>query len=234
MPSGDVISQSVTGTTPCGSTVDLVVSTGQPTVPDVTGQAEATAIANINVVADISVGTVSYANSDTVSASDVTSQSIIGAAPCGSTVDLVVSTGPDPNLPTTYHVDDDAPGDPGPGDPNVSDPLENGTTDHPFDAIQQAVDASSHGDTIIVADGTYTGPGNRDIDFTGKAITLVSENGPEMCIINCNGTAADPHRGFYFHSAEDANSVVDGFTIINGYASNEDFFAGTEQCGGGG
>ncbi|MHC4284344.1 MAG: hypothetical protein ACYSWZ_15435 [Planctomycetota bacterium] len=87
-----------------------------------------------------------------------------------------------------------------------------------FNTIQAAINDSNDGDTIIVADGTYTGDGNRDIDFLGKAITLRSENGPGNCIIDCNGTLAEKHRGFYFHSGEDYNSVVCGFTITNGYA----------------
>ncbi|MHC4489872.1 MAG: right-handed parallel beta-helix repeat-containing protein, partial [Planctomycetota bacterium] len=69
-----------------------------------------------------------------------------------------------------------------------------------------------------MADGTYTGVGNQDIDFLGKAITLRSENGPENCIIDCNGSETENHRGFYFHSGEDHNSVVCGFAITNGYA----------------
>ncbi|MDH4238038.1 MAG: hypothetical protein OEW48_00605 [Phycisphaerae bacterium] len=89
-----------------------------------------------------------------------------------------------------------------------------------FNTIQAAINDAYDGDTIIVADGTYTGDGNRDIDFLGKAITLRSENGPENCIINCNGTWTEHHRGFYFHSGEDANSIVDGFTITNGYATD--------------
>ncbi|MBW8040720.1 MAG: hypothetical protein FVQ85_12050 [Planctomycetes bacterium] len=89
-----------------------------------------------------------------------------------------------------------------------------------FNNIQAAIDDSNDDDTIIVADGIYTGDGNRDIDFLGKAITLRSENGPQNCIIDCNGTNTDPHRGFYFHSGEDANSVLDGFTITNGYANS--------------
>lgn len=89
-----------------------------------------------------------------------------------------------------------------------------------FNTIQAAIDDSNNGDTIIVADGIYTGEGNRDIDFLGKAITLRSENGPENCIIDCNGTHYEPHRGFYFHSGEDANSVLEGFTITNGYAND--------------
>jgi len=87
--------------------------------------------------------------------------------------------------------------------------------DHP--TIQAGIDAASDGDTVLVADGTYTGDGNRDIDFKRKAITLKSENGADNCIIDC-GSAWEKHRGFYFHSNETENSVVDGFTIQNGNA----------------
>jgi parallel beta-helix repeat protein len=85
--------------------------------------------------------------------------------------------------------------------------------------IQAAIDHSWDGGTVWVADGTYTGAGNRDIDFKGRTITVRSENGPENCIIDCQGTDTEHHRGFYFHSGEDANSILDGFTIINGYLS---------------
>ncbi len=87
-----------------------------------------------------------------------------------------------------------------------------------YPTIQAAVDDSWDGDTVWVADGVYTGDGNRDIDFAGKAITVRSENGPEGCIIDCNGSEGDEHRGFYLHSGEELDSVIDGFTIINGYA----------------
>ncbi|MHC4283159.1 MAG: choice-of-anchor Q domain-containing protein [Planctomycetota bacterium] len=87
-----------------------------------------------------------------------------------------------------------------------------------YKTIQSSLDAAVNGDIVLVADGLYSGDGNRDLDFNGKSITLRSENGPESCIIDCNGTENDPHRGFYFHSGEDADSVLEGFTIINGYS----------------
>jgi hypothetical protein len=81
--------------------------------------------------------------------------------------------------------------------------------------IQAGIDAAVDGDTVLVADGTYTGVGNRDIDFLGKAIVVMSENGPETCIIDCESLG----RGFNFQNAEDSNSILQGFTIRNGWAS---------------
>ncbi len=80
--------------------------------------------------------------------------------------------------------------------------------------IQAAIDAAVDGDTVLVADGVWTGPGNRDLDFDGKSITVGSLNGPVDCIIDCEGQG----RGFRFHSGEDLESVVRGFTIRNGIA----------------
>jgi parallel beta-helix repeat protein len=91
-----------------------------------------------------------------------------------------------------------------------------------YSSIQAAIDAAYNGDTVWVSDGTYTGSGNRDIDFKGKAITVRSIYGPGATIIDCQGTSTDPHRGFFFHNNETANSVLDGFTIKNGYGPDED------------
>jgi len=104
--------------------------------------------------------------------------------------------------------------------------------------IQAAVDDCNDGDVVVVAPGTYTGDGNRDIDFEGKAITVRSvdpcdPNIVAATIIDCNGTAAEPHRGFYFDSGEDANSILEGFTITNGYASRSGGGGGGIYCRGG-
>jgi len=88
----------------------------------------------------------------------------------------------------------------------------------PFATIQRAIDAADHGDDIIVADGSYTGAGNRYIHFNGKAIALRSESGPDNCIIDCQGSEAEPSRAFKFHNDETAGSLLKGFTITGGYA----------------
>ncbi|MHC4737571.1 MAG: right-handed parallel beta-helix repeat-containing protein [Planctomycetota bacterium] len=112
----------------------------------------------------------------------------------------------DPLQVRTYYVDDDGPAD--------------------FDTIQAAVNAAYYGDTVLVADGTYTGDGNRDIEVDGKGITVRSENGPENCIIDCNAMWSEHHRGFTFHNNQDVNSVIEGFTIINGLTWDEGGGAG--------
>lgn len=83
--------------------------------------------------------------------------------------------------------------------------------------IQAGIDAASVNDTVLVGDGVYAGPGNRDITFSGKNIVVRSENGPDYVIINCEGTSIEPHRGFNFINGEDSTAVLEGFTVCNGY-----------------
>jgi len=85
-----------------------------------------------------------------------------------------------------------------------------------FTTIQEAVDYAASGDTVYVAMGNYTGEGNRDIDFKGKEIVLMSEYGPDLTVIDCGGSGTESHRGFIFQSGEENGAIVDGFTIRGG------------------
>ena len=85
-------------------------------------------------------------------------------------------------------------------------------THGPKKTIQGGIDAAIDGTKVFVADGTYTGTGNRDVDFSGKSITLRSENGPNVTIIDCQNAG----QGLYIDGVV---ATVDGFTIRNGAAS---------------
>jgi hypothetical protein len=81
-----------------------------------------------------------------------------------------------------------------------------------YPTIQAGINAAISGDTVMVDDGVFTGPGNRDLDFGGRAIVVMSMFGADSCIIDCQNSG----RGFNFHSYEGINSVVDAFTITHG------------------
>jgi len=82
-----------------------------------------------------------------------------------------------------------------------------------YATIQEAIDAANQGDTVLIANGEYTGSGNRDIDFRGKDITVRARS---LCRINCESTLQDPHTGFLFRTSETNNARLEGFTIVNG------------------
>jgi hypothetical protein len=81
--------------------------------------------------------------------------------------------------------------------------------------IQAAVIMAGDWDIIGLTSGVYSGPGNVNVDFMGKKITIWSlAFNPDSCIIDCQGWA----RGFIFHTGEDQLSVLEGVTVMNGYA----------------
>ncbi|MFH1313126.1 MAG: right-handed parallel beta-helix repeat-containing protein [Candidatus Eisenbacteria bacterium] len=59
-----------------------------------------------------------------------------------------------------------------------------GTGDVP--TISAGEDSAASGDTLLLADGVYTGADNRSTSVYAKAIRIISESGnPEACVINC-------------------------------------------------
>ncbi len=89
-----------------------------------------------------------------------------------------------------------------------------------FPTIQAAIDAAAEGDTVVVAPGVYTGEGNKNISFRGKAITVRSIDPTDLWVvdntlIDCNKESASEICGFVFQGGEDSNSLLDGLTITN-------------------
>jgi predicted outer membrane repeat protein len=79
--------------------------------------------------------------------------------------------------------------------------------------LQLGINATSTGDTVLVAAGTYTGSGNQDLDFGGRNIVFLSAAGALVTIIDCAGNG----RGFSFTSGEGPTAEVDGFTVRSGF-----------------
>jgi len=82
-------------------------------------------------------------------------------------------------------------------------------TDRP--TIQAAISGAVNGDTIQVAPGTYI----ENINFLGKAISVVSDQGPQVTVIDGNQSAPV----VTFNSGEGPQSLLNGFTLRNGKAA---------------
>ena len=95
-----------------------------------------------------------------------------------------------------------------------------------YTTIQAGIDAAQQGDTVLVADGIYSGDGNRDLTFYGKNITLKSVSGPGATSIIVGGSETDTHRAISFENGEDSTSIVEGFTMGYGFVDVAVVFAG--------
>ncbi len=130
--------------------------------------------------------------------------------------DIVVSA---PNATNVLYVDANA----------IDNPVQDGTVGNPYVAIQQAIDMAQDGNTVVVLPGLYV----ESLNFKGKAICVTSLvlASPEVLapleepnslgaiditIIHGNyeGTVV------VFESGEDANTILQGFTITGGMADS--------------
>ena len=90
-----------------------------------------------------------------------------------------------------------------------------------FNNIQAAVDAASDGDEIVVMPGTYTATQNGHVvNMLGKAVTLRSSDPSDPDVVTATIIDGEnTRRGLACFNNEISVTIIDGFTIINGYSS---------------
>ncbi len=86
--------------------------------------------------------------------------------------------------------------------------------------IQAGINAAANGDTVVVAPGFYSGPGNYNLNLNGKAITVRSAAGAASCTISAAGDPDEERAGFMLVGVQSALAVIDGFTVTGGNQFN--------------
>ncbi len=88
--------------------------------------------------------------------------------------------------------------------------------DGPKRTIQAAMNLAQGGDVVLVADGIYTGSGNKWLFFPDQEFTLRSASGPEGCVIDLQRSGV----AFFLVADEGPLAVIEGFTVKNGSGSS--------------
>jgi hypothetical protein len=96
--------------------------------------------------------------------------------------------------------------------PSGSDVAGTGSYSNPYQTIQYAVNIASNAQIVTLKNGTYSGAGNVNVTTLGKQITVQSENGPLVTIIDCNQAG----RAFIANSGESMSTIIKGIKILNG------------------
>jgi predicted outer membrane repeat protein len=81
-----------------------------------------------------------------------------------------------------------------------------------FTTIQDAIDASSNGDEIIVHPGTYTNIGSWVFNPNGKAIWIHSSAGANTTVVSGEGL----RRVAWISNGETSTTIIEGFTFTYG------------------
>jgi len=99
-----------------------------------------------------------------------------------------------------------------------------GSPEEPLTQIQDAIDLTAAGDTVLVLPGTYDSADDQDIEFAHN-IVLMSRGGPDSTVIDCEGNS----RAFLIDNLSDTTLKIIGFNIVNG---GEDYTGQADDRGG--
>lgn len=96
-----------------------------------------------------------------------------------------------------------------------------------FVDIQDAIDAASDGDRVLVEPGTYPG----GINLRGKDIVLISTSGPMVTVIDSMDTPDE--STILAISGEPSSATVSGFTLTGGHGTPNQWLIGNAWSGAG-
>ncbi len=115
--------------------------------------------------------------------------------------------------PNCLYVDNNSVNDPGPLDPCTSDPWEDGSLDHPFDTIQEAIDTAQDGMTVCVYDGTYV----ENLVIAHKSISLLrAQTDANLALLQVVVDANGLGSVVSWTESIEPNGLIDGFILTGG------------------
>jgi hypothetical protein len=88
-----------------------------------------------------------------------------------------------------------------------------------YATIKEGVDAAFNGDTIILADGVYAGPGNHNIELLAKSVSIISFSSPENTIIDAEAKLYS--YGFRIYGLPNDTVTIKGITIKNAISGTD-------------
>ena len=110
------------------------------------------------------------------------------------------------------------------GDAYLAYPVYIAGTERRFETIENAIWGAETGDRVVVKAGTYPGT----VDFHGKVITLCSESGPWVTILDAQGEGPVVR----LRNWEPPETVLEGFTLTGGVGEGDETFGPTPHGGG--
>lgn len=84
----------------------------------------------------------------------------------------------------------------------------------PKKTIQAAINAAESGNTVVVLPGIYSGAGNVNLSFAGKAIVLRAQTQPAETVLDCGNVA----RAVDYATLPETGAAILGFTVTRGNA----------------